>query len=230
VNAVPAPMGLAGRADAPGAAPAPMRHLLSMADLDAVGIAHVLRVTDSLGEVVRRSIPRVPALRGRTVVSLFAEESTRTRLSFETAARRMSADVLSFSTATSSVKKGESLRDTVESIAAMGVDAFVVRHPAAGAPTQVARWVDAHVVNAGDGWHEHPTQALLDCYTIRQIRAEADGRPVGADVGVECFDGLRVAVVGDVRHSRVARSLVIALRTLGARATVVCPGTLVPVG
>ena len=207
---------------------APMRHLLSMADLDAAGIAHVLRVTDSLGEVVRRSIPRVPALRGRTVVSLFAEESTRTRLSFETAARRMSADVLTFSAATSSAKKGESLRDTVETIAAMGVDAFVVRHGAAGAPTQVARWVDAHVVNAGDGWHEHPTQALLDCYTIRQFRAEAEGRTVGTEVGTECFEGLRVAVVGDVRHSRVARSLVIALRTLGARATVVCPGTLVP--
>jgi len=206
----------------------PMLHLLSMADLDAGGIAHVLRVTDSLGEVVRRSIPRVPALRGRTVVSLFAEESTRTRLSFETAARRMSADVLTFSPATSSVKKGESLRDTVETIAAMGADAFVVRHSAAGAPARVARWVDAHVVNAGDGWHEHPTQALLDCYTIRQCRAEAEGRTLGAEVGTECFVGLHVAVVGDVRHSRVARSLVIALRTLGARTTLVCPGTLAP--
>jgi len=224
VSAIPSPTGVATSPQVL----TPMRNLLSMADLDAAGIAHVLRVTDSLGEVVRRSIPRVPALRGRTVVSLFAEESTRTRLSFETAARRMSADVLTFSTATSSAKKGESLRDTVETIAAMGVDAFVVRHPAAGAPTQVARWVDARVVNAGDGWHEHPTQALLDCYTIRQIRAEADGRVLGADVGVECFEGLRVAVVGDVRHSRVARSLVIALGTLGARVTVVCPGTLVP--
>jgi len=212
---------------ATGAADIPMRHLLSMADLDARRIGEVLAVSDHLGEVVRRSIPRVQALRGRTVVSLFAEESTRTRLSFETAARRMSADVLTFAAATSSVKKGESLRDTVETIAAMGVDAFVVRHPAAGAPAQVARWVDAHVVNAGDGWHEHPTQALLDCYTIRQVRAEASGRPL-ASVGTECFEGLRVAVVGDVRHSRVARSLVLGLGTLGARVELVCPGTLAP--
>jgi aspartate carbamoyltransferase catalytic subunit len=207
--------------------PGGLRHLLSIADLDTEGIGEVLRVTDHLAEVVRRSIPRVQALRGRTVVSLFAEESTRTRLSFETAARRMSADVMTFTTASSSVKKGESLRDTVETIAAMGVDAFVVRHPAAGAPAQVARWVDAHVVNAGDGWHEHPTQALLDCYTIRQMRAEAEGRPVQS-AGVECFEGLRVAIVGDVRHSRVARSLVLALGALGARATLVSPGTLVP--
>jgi len=203
------------------------RHLLSVADLDPAGIGEVLAVTDHLAEVVRRSIPRVQALRGRTVVSLFAEESTRTRLSFETAARRMSADVMTFSSASSSVKKGESLRDTVETIAAMGVDAFVVRHPAAGAPAQVARWVDAHVVNAGDGWHEHPTQALLDCYTIRQVLAEAAGVPV-AQTGTEGFAGLRVGIVGDVRHSRVARSLVLALSMLGARTTLVAPGTLVP--
>jgi aspartate carbamoyltransferase catalytic subunit len=203
------------------------RHLLSMADLDAGGITEVLRVSDHLAEVARRSIPRVQALRGRTVVSLFAEESTRTRLSFETAARRMAADVMTFNAPSSSLKKGESLRDTVETIAAMGVDAFVVRHPAAGAPAQVARWVDAHVVNAGDGWHEHPTQALLDCYTIRQVLAERAGRDVSA-TGVEDFDGLRVAVVGDVRHSRVARSLVLALGTLGATTTLVAPGTLLP--
>jgi aspartate carbamoyltransferase catalytic subunit len=202
-------------------------HLLSMADLDAAGIGEVLAVADHLAEVVHRSIPRVQALRGRTVVTLFAEESTRTRMSFETAARRMSADVLTFNAGTSSVKKGESLRDTVETIAAMGVDAFVVRHPAAGAPAQVSRWVDAHVVNAGDGWHEHPTQALLDCYTIRQVRAEADGRPL-EEAGTECFEGLRVGIVGDVRHSRVARSLVLALGMLGAQVTLVAPGTLVP--
>jgi len=203
------------------------RHLLSMADLDANGIGEVLRVADHLAEVVHRSIPRVQALRGRTVVTLFAEESTRTRMSFETAARRMSADVLTFNAATSSVKKGESLRDTVETVAAMGVDAFVVRHPAAGAPALVARWVEAHVVNAGDGWHEHPTQALLDCYTIRQVRADAEGRPL-ASAGTECFAGLRVGIVGDVRHSRVARSLVLALGTLGAQVTLVAPGTLLP--
>ena len=203
------------------------RHLLSVADLGAEGIEEVLRVSDAFAEVGRRAIPKVPALRGRTVVTLFAEESTRTRLSFETAARRLSADVLGFSAATSSVKKGESLRDTVETIAAMGVDAFVVRHPCAGAPAQVARWVDASVVNAGDGWHEHPTQALLDCYTVRQVLTERAGRSL-ADTGIECFAGLQVAIVGDVRHSRVARSAVAALASLGAAVTLVAPGSLLP--
>ena len=204
------------------------RHLLSIGDLGgAAGIEQVLRVSDSFAEVGRRAIPKVPALKGRAVVSLFAEESTRTRLSFETAARRLSADVLSFTTATSSVKKGESLRDTVETIAAMGVDAFVVRHPSAGAPAQVAGWVDAAVVNAGDGWHEHPTQALLDCYTIRQVLAERDGVAV-EDTGVEAFHGLQVAIVGDIAHSRVARSDVQALSALGAKVTLVAPGSLLP--
>ena len=203
------------------------RHLLSVADLGAEGIEEVLRVADAFVEVGRRPIPKVPALRGRTVVTLFAEESTRTRLSFETAARRLSADVMSFPMAGSSVKKGESLRDTVETVAAMGVDAFVVRHPSAGAPAQVAQWVDAAVVNAGDGWHEHPTQALLDCYTIRQVLAERAGADP-ASAGTAGFRGLKVAVVGDVRHSRVARSLVWALAALGARTTVVAPGSLVP--
>ncbi|HUY63209.1 MAG TPA: aspartate carbamoyltransferase catalytic subunit [Acidimicrobiales bacterium] len=200
------------------------RHLLSVADLGAEGIEEVMRVADAFVEVGRRPIPKVPALRGRTVVTMFAEESTRTRLSFETAARRLSADVVSFQVASSSVKKGESLRDTAETVAAMGADAFVVRHPSAGAPAQVARWVDAAVVNAGDGWHEHPTQALLDCYTIRQVLAErAGGAP-----SIDCFRGLRVAIVGDVRHSRVARSGVLALAALGASVTLVAPGTLVP--
>ncbi len=203
------------------------RHLLSVADLGAEGIAEVLSVSDAFAEVGRRAIPKVPALRGRTVVTLFAEDSTRTRLSFETAARRLSADVLSFPMSSSSVKKGESLRDTVETVAAMGVDAFVVRHSCAGAPAQVARWVDAAVVNAGDGWHEHPTQALLDCYTIRQVLAERAGRSL-ADTGTECFAGLRVGIVGDVRHSRVARSLVLALDALGSEITVVSPGSLLP--
>ncbi len=203
------------------------RHLLSVSDLGAEGIEEVLRVSDAFVEVSKRVIPKVPALRGKTVVTLFVEESTRTKLSFETAAKRLSADVLSFNATSSSLKKGESLRDTVETIAAMGVDAFVVRHSAAGAPAAVARWVDTCVLNAGDGWHEHPTQALLDCCTIRQVLAERDGRMV-AETGVECFKGLRVAIVGDIRHSRVARSNVLAFSALGAQVTLVAPGTLLP--
>lgn len=202
-------------------------HLLSVSDLGADGIEEVLRVSDAFVEVGKRAIPKVPALRGKTVVTLFVEESTRTKLSFETAAKRLSADVLSFNASSSSLKKGESLRDTVETVAAMGVDAFVVRHPAAGAPAAVSRWVDASVLNAGDGWHEHPTQALLDCYTIRQVLAERDGRSP-EETGVECFKGLRVAVVGDIRHSRVARSNVLALSALGAEVILVAPGTLMP--
>ncbi|HUR17427.1 MAG TPA: aspartate carbamoyltransferase catalytic subunit [Acidimicrobiales bacterium] len=191
------------------------RHLLSVADLGAEGIEEVLRVSDSFVEVSARAIPRVPALRGKTVVSLFYEESTRTRLSFETAARRLSADTMNFSVSSSSVKKGESLRDTVESIEAMGIDAVVVRHPSAGVPWQVAAWAgDASVINAGDGGHEHPTQALLDCYTVRRRR----GR----------IDGLRVAFVGDIKHSRVARSGVLAFAALGAEVTLVAPPTLLP--
>ncbi|MDQ3570083.1 MAG: aspartate carbamoyltransferase catalytic subunit [Actinomycetota bacterium] len=189
----------------------------------------VLRVTDSFVEVSARAIPRVPALRGRTVVSLFYECSTRTRLSFETAARRLSADTMNFTVTTSSASKGESLRDTVETIDAMGIDAVVVRHSAAGVPWQVARWTEASVVNAGDGWHEHPTQALLDCYTIRQCRQRM-GRPStgGKSMGHHSLDGLRLAVVGDVKHSRVARSGVLAFTALGADVTLVAPRTLLP--
>ena len=191
-----------------------MKHLLSIADLGADGIAEVLRVTDSFVEVSGRSIPKVPTLRGKTVVSLFYEESTRTRLSFETAAKRLSADTMTFAVGSSSVTKGESLRDTVETIEAMGIDAVVVRHASAGVPWQVAGWIDASVVNAGDGWHEHPTQALLDCYTIRQHRST--------------FEGQRIAIVGDVKHSRVARSDVLAFTALGAEVTLVAPPTLLP--
>jgi aspartate carbamoyltransferase catalytic subunit len=190
------------------------RHLLSVADLGVEGIEEVLEVTESFVEVTERAIPKVPALRGRTVVSLFYEESTRTRLSFETAARRLSADVMNFSVSASSVRKGESLRDTVQTIDAMGVDAIVVRHSSAGVPWQVASWVDASVLNAGDGWHEHPTQALLDCYTIRSERGPLAGR--------------RIAVVGDIKHSRVARSNVLAFTLLGAEVTLVAPPTLLP--
>ncbi len=191
-----------------------MRDLLSVADLGADGIDEVLRLTDSFVEVSERAIPKVPALRGKTVAWLFFEDSTRTRLSFETAARRLSADVMNFSVSSSSVKKGESLRDTVQTIEAMGVDAIVVRHSSAGAPWQVARWADASVVNAGDGWHEHPTQALLDCYTIRQHIGSCEGQ--------------RIAIVGDVKHSRVARSDVLAFTALGAEVTLVAPPTLLP--
>jgi len=156
----------------------------------------------------------VPALRGRTVVSLFFEDSTRTRLSFETAAKRLSADTMNFSVSTSSVKKGESLRDTIETIEAMGVDAIVVRHASAGVPRQVAQWATSAVINAGDGWHEHPTQALLDCYTIRQRFGDVAGK--------------HIAIVGDIRHSRVARSNVAAFTALGADVTLVAPPTLLP--
>jgi aspartate carbamoyltransferase catalytic subunit len=190
------------------------RHLLSVADLGAEGIEEVMRMTDSFVEVSSRAIPKVPALRGKTVVSLFYEDSTRTRLSFETAAKRLSADTMAFSVSTSSVKKGESLKDTVETIEAMGIDAVVVRHGSAGVPWQVASWVDATVINAGDGWHEHPTQALLDCYTIRQQRGP--------------LDGMRIAIVGDIKHSRVARSDVLAFTALGAEVILVAPPTLLP--
>src|SRR6202789_1336034 len=146
------------------------QHLLSVADLGLDGIAEVLRVAESFAEVERRSVPKVPTLRGKAVATLFFEESTRTRLSFETAAKRLSADVLSFAAGSSSLKKGESLRDTVETIEAMGIDAVIVRHSSSGAPFQVAKWVtNSSVINAGDGWHEHPTQALLDLYTVRQV-------------------------------------------------------------
>lgn len=200
-----------------------MRHLLSIADLGRDGIEQVLGLTDSFVEVSGRQIPKVPALRGKTVVWLFYEDSTRTRLSFEQAAKRLSADTMNFSVSTSSVKKGESLRDTVQTIEAMGVDCIVVRHASAGTPWQIAHWLNrgrhspAHevtVINAGDGWHEHPTQALLDCYTIRQHLGGIDGR--------------RVAIVGDIRHSRVARSDVLAYTALGAEVTLVAPPTLLP--
>jgi len=194
-----------------------LRSLLWISDLGpdiATGISEVMTLTDSFVEVSERTIPKVPALRGRTVVSLFFEDSTRTRLSFETAARRLSADTMNFSVNTSSVKKGESLRDTIETIEAMGVDAIVVRHASAGVPRQIAQWATSAVINAGDGWHEHPTQALLDCYTIRQRLGDITGK--------------RIAIVGDIRHSRVARSNVAAFTALGAEVTLVAPPTLLP--
>lgn len=191
-----------------------MKHLLGVRGLDRTELTGLLDLTASFREVNARPIPKVPALQGRTVATLFFEDSTRTRLSFETAAKRLSADTLSFSVGTSSVKKGESLKDTARTIEAMGVDAIVVRHSASGAPWQLARWVDAAVVNGGDGWHEHPTQALLDAFTLRSRFGS--------------LDGLRVAIVGDIAHSRVARSNVWALSTLGAEVTLVAPRTLLP--
>jgi aspartate carbamoyltransferase catalytic subunit len=193
-----------------------VKHLLSISDLGREGIEELLRLTDTFVEVSNRAIPKAPALRGKTVVSLFYEDSTRTRLSFETAAKRLSADTMTFSVATSSANKGESLRDTVETICAMGVDAIVVRHGSAGVPWQVADWLGhrVSVINGGDGWHEHPTQALLDCYTIRQHLGD--------------LDGLRIAIVGDIKHSRVARSDVLAYTALGAEVTLVAPPTLLP--
>jgi len=189
-------------------------NLLSIADIGRGGIEDLLDLAEHFTEVNRRPIPKVPALRGKTVVSLFYEDSTRTRLSFETAAKRLGADTMTFTVGSSSVKKGESLRDTVQTIDAFGVHAFVVRHNCSGVPHQVAQWTDAAVVNAGDGWHEHPTQALLDSYTIRTQLGSLDGR--------------HVAIVGDVNHSRVARSNVAAFAALGARVTLVGPPTFLP--
>ncbi len=190
------------------------RHLLSVGDLDREQIVELLDLTDTFVEVGRRSIPKVPALRGRTVVSLFFEDSTRTRLSFDTAAKRLSADTMSFAVSSSSVNKGESVRDTIETIEAMGIDAVIVRHRSSGVPAQIARWTNAVVVNAGDGWHQHPTQALLDAYTARSHLGDLEGR--------------HVAIVGDVKHSRVARSNIEMFTALGARVTLVAPPTLLP--
>jgi aspartate carbamoyltransferase catalytic subunit len=191
-----------------------VKHLLGVAELSGAEIGQLLDLTDHFVEVTRRPMPKVPALQGRTITWLFYEDSTRTRLSFEQAAKRLSADTLSFTVGSSSVRKGESLRDTALTIEAMGVDAIVVRHGSSGVPAQIARWVSASVVNAGDGWHEHPTQALLDCYTIREHLGGLDGR--------------RIAIVGDIAHSRVARSDVWAFTKLGAEVTLVGPPTLLP--
>ncbi len=190
------------------------RHLLGLEELSAEELLHIFQTAESFKEVSTRSIKKVPALRGKVVVNLFFEDSTRTRNSFTLAAQRLSADVLEFSAAGSSVNKGETLLDTVRNIEAMGVDILVVRHSAAGAPHHLARCVKGCVVNAGDGQHEHPTQGLIDIFTIRELK----GR----------IEGLHVAIVGDIAHSRVARSNIWGLNKLGARVTVVGPTTLVP--
>jgi aspartate carbamoyltransferase catalytic subunit len=194
------------------------RHLLSAADLDRDEAELVLQTAAELRSLADRPIKKLPALRGRTVVNLFFEDSTRTRISFEAAAKRLSADVINFAAKGSSLSKGESLKDTALTLEAMGADAVVVRHGASGAPHRLAHsgWVRSSVVNAGDGTHEHPTQALLDAFTMT--------RHLGA------LDGRRIAVVGDVLHSRVARSNALLLRTLGADVVLVGPPTLLPVG
>jgi aspartate carbamoyltransferase catalytic subunit len=197
--------------------PAPSRrHLLSIRDLSRADVERILETSRAMAASADREVKKLPTLRGRTVVNLFYEASTRTLASFELAAKRLSADTMSLRAAGSSVDKGESLKDTALTLAAYDPDVIVVRHPSIGAPQLVVRWTDAHVVNAGDGKHQHPTQALLDLYTMR----EALGR----------LDGLHVAIVGDVLHSRVARSLVQALGLVGSRATLVGPPTLLPRG
>jgi len=210
-----------------------MRHLLSAADLDAAQTTSLLDLGEEMALVQGRPVKKLPALRGRTIVNLFFEDSTRTRSSFELAGKWLSADVINISAKGSSVSKGESLRDTVLTVASMGVDAMVVRHMASGAPLQAARWfaelgLGVHVVNAGDGTHEHPTQALLDAFTLRRhFRALEDGRAEDAQAP---FAGRRIAVVGDITHSRVARSNVLLLTTLGAQVVLVAPPTLLPAG
>jgi aspartate carbamoyltransferase catalytic subunit len=202
------------------------RHLISAADLTRDDAVHILDTAEEMARVGDRTVKKLPALRGRTVCNLFFEDSTRTRISFEAAEKRLSADVINFAAKGSSVSKGESLKDTAQTLAAMGVDAVVIRHSASGAPYRLATsgWIDAPVINAGDGTHQHPTQALLDAFTMRR-------RLIGPDAGLgQDLAGKHVTIVGDVLHSRVARSNVDLLHTLGAHVTLVAPPTLLPVG
>lgn len=220
-------------ASAPGAALP--RHLLAASDLSRAAAITILDTAERLGQAIAgREVRKLPTLRGRTVVNLFYENSTRTRTSFELAAKRLSADVINFVAKGSSVAKGESLKDTALTLQSMGADALVVRHSASGAPQRLTEWVDGTVINAGDGIHEHPTQALLDAFTLRRhlVGAATSGRSGGggADVTGRGLDGVKVAIVGDILHSRVARSDVTLLHTLGADVTLVAPPTLLPVG
>jgi aspartate carbamoyltransferase catalytic subunit len=206
------------------------RHLISAADLSREEAVQILDTAAELASVSSRPIRKLPTLRGRTVVNLFYEDSTRTRTSFEAAAKRLSADVINFSAKGSSVAKGESLKDTALTLEAMGSDAIVIRHSASGTPHRLAGWVTGSVINAGDGTHEHPTQALLDAFTMRQRLGGADhnGHEQASDQRGAGLDGVRVTIVGDVLHSRVARSNVLLLSTLGAEVTLVAPPTLMP--
>jgi len=206
------------------------RHLISAADLSRADALLILDTAEELASLADRPIKKLPTLRGRTVVNLFYEDSTRTRISFEAAAKRLSADVINFSAKGSSVAKGESLKDTALTLEAMGADAVVIRHGASGAAHRLAGWVRGSVLNAGDGTHEHPTQALLDAFTIRR-RLKGSGTPgTSSTSGARGagLDGLRVTIVGDVLHSRVARSNVLLLSTLGAQVTLAAPPTLLP--
>ena len=199
-----------------------MKHLLSIADLNKSEAISILDTATELSRVSDGAVKKLPTLRGRTIVNLFAEDSTRTRISFEAAAKRLSADVINFSAKGSSLSKGESLKDTAMTLQAMGADAVVIRHPASGAAQRLAEseWMSGSVVNAGDGTHEHPSQALLDAFTIRKHLG----------MGGTDLSGLSVAIVGDILHSRVARSNVLLLSMLGAKVTLVAPPTLLPVG
>jgi aspartate carbamoyltransferase catalytic subunit len=199
-----------------------MRHLLSISDLSKSDAISILDTATELARVSDGAVKKLPTLRGRTIVNLFAEDSTRTRISFEAAAKRLSADVINFSAKGSSISKGESLKDTAMTLQAMGADAVVIRHPASGAAQRLAdsEWMSGSVVNAGDGTHEHPSQALLDAFTIRKHLG----------MGGSDLSGLSVAIVGDILHSRVARSNVLLLSLLGAKVILVAPPTLLPVG
>jgi len=199
-----------------------VKHLLSIADITRGDAIKILDTAAELARVSDTPMKKLPTLRGRTIVNLFAEDSTRTRISFEAAAKRLSADVINFSAKGSSVSKGESLKDTAQTLQAMGADAVIIRHGASGAPARLAacEWMSGAVINAGDGTHEHPSQALLDAFTIRKHLSQ----------GREDLQGLRIAIVGDVLHSRVARSNVLLLTKLGAHVTLVAPPTLLPVG
>ena len=198
------------------------RHLLSINDLSPQEALGILNTASELSKISDGPMKKLPTLRGRTVVNLFFEDSTRTRISFESAAKRLSADVINFSAKGSSVSKGESLKDTAQTLQAMGADAVVIRHGASGAAQRLADsgWISASVINAGDGTHEHPTQALLDAYTIRSKFPQYQ----------DSFAGLKVGIVGDILHSRVARSNVLLLTKLGAKVSLVAPPTLIPVG
>ncbi len=198
-----------------------MKHLTSIRELSRESAIGLLDNAQQLSQVNEREVKKLPALRGKTVVNLFFENSTRTRISFEVAAKRLSADVINFSADSSSVSKGESLKDTAQTLEAIGADAIVIRHPLSGAPKLLAEqgWISASVINAGDGAHEHPTQALLDALTIRQ------GFGLHEDL-----TGLKVLIVGDIRHSRVARSNILLLKLLGAKVTVAGPESLIPEG
>ena len=200
-----------------------MKHLLSTKTLGAAEAIAILDFAEDMAEIAHREVPKLPTLRGKTVVNLFYEDSTRTRISFEAAAKRLSADVINFSAKGSSVSKGESLKDTAQTLAAMGADVVVVRHASSGAPQVLADscWIDAGIINAGDGTHEHPTQALLDAFTIRR-------RLHGSAARGKDLSGTTVTIVGDILHSRVARSNVWLLATLGARVHLVAPATLMP--